>query len=629
LGAEIVKILLVEDDEAVIALLTKSLTAHRYIVDAVRDGEMGWTYGSTFEYDLIVMDVMLPKLDGIALCQRFREQDYTIPILMLTVKDSSTAKVQGLNAGADDYVIKPFDVEELIARIRALLRRCSTTPSLLMSWGDLLLDPVTCEVSYNGQPLVLTTKEYELTELLLQDSGHTLSNDEILDRLWSSDEFPAEATVRSHIRRLRSKLQEAGAPSDFISTLYGRGYYLKLPEQVANQPSQHSLNVASQEEPSRSSPSPNRDPQQNLQYLEFLSETWIAAQPQCLAQVEGLAQAVQALQTDLFTSQQRSEAHHIAHKLVGTLGLFGLTDGESIARRLDALLNVEQPLFLESASILENLVTTLRQTIQSAAATLDQNASKAGASKTMLIVDADVDFAASCIQMAAQLRIECAIAPTLEAAYQSLAQKSPELILLRLSNPVERLEFLQTLCHHLPKIPVLVVGAQDNLQHRREVSRWGGTFVEERSLSIAQMLNYAIELVAVPTVDAKVMFVDDDDLWLRTLPALLEPWRFKVTTLCDPQQFWSVLQSLKPDALVLDIKMPEIDGLELCQILRSDPHWQRLPVIFLSVLEDLKTQNKAFQVGADDYLCKPVMGDDLANRIVNRLQRIRSWTRVG
>jgi DNA-binding response OmpR family regulator len=87
------------------------------------------------------------------------------------------------------------------------------------------------------------------------------------------------------------------------------------------------------------------------------------------------------------------------------------------------------------------------------------------------------------------------------------------------------------------------------------------------------------------------------------------------------------LQSVRPDALVLDIKMPEIDGLELCQILRSDPHWQRLPVLFVSALEDTKTQNKAFTVGADDYLCKPVMGDDLANRILNRLQRVRSWTR--
>jgi DNA-binding response OmpR family regulator/HPt (histidine-containing phosphotransfer) domain-containing protein len=617
------KILLVEDDESVIALLTKSLRDHRYVVDAVRDGEMGWTYGSTFDYDLIVMDVMLPKLDGIALCHRFREQEYTIPILMLTVQDSSTVRIQGLNAGADDYVIKPFDVEELIARIRALLRRCNATPSLLMSWGDLLLDPVTCEVTYDGQSLILTTKEYELIELLLQDSRHILSNDEILDRLWSSDEFPAEATVRSHIRRLRSKLQDAGAPSDFISTMYGRGYYLKSLE-----PTVQSLQFSSEIDPSPVVLSPARDPQKNAQYFEFLSETWITAQPQCLAQVEALSQSMQALQADGFTPQRHAEAQHIAHKLVGTLGLFGLTQGEAIARCLEDILSAAEPLPSSSLDSLDDLVTKLRQEIQSAI-TLTKNASGVEQARSILVIDTDVGFTQSFAKIAAQLGIWSAIVPTLELAYQSLTQNSPDVILLRLSNPNQRLEFLKTLCHHLPKIPILIVGTQDDLKHRLDVSRLGGTFLLEQSLTIAQMISCAIELVHAPTVDAKVMFVDDDDLWLRSLPALLEPWRFKVTTLSDPQQFWAVLQSVRPDALVLDIKMPEIDGLELCQILRSDPHWQRLPVLFVSALEDTKTQNRAFRMGADDYLCKPVMGDDLANRIVNRLQRIRSWSKGG
>jgi DNA-binding response OmpR family regulator/HPt (histidine-containing phosphotransfer) domain-containing protein len=617
-----VKILLVEDDEAVIALLTKSLTKHRFIVDAVRDGEMGWTYGSTFEYDLIVMDVMLPKLDGISLCQRFREQEYTLPILMLTVHDSSTAKIQGLNAGADDYVIKPFDVEELIARIRALLRRCNATPSLLMTWGDLLLDPATCEVTYNGQPLILTTKEYELIELLLQDSRHILSNDEILDRLWSSDEFPAEATVRSHIRRLRSKLQEVGAPADFISTMYGRGYYLKALEPTNAQ----SLPCSSGIELDPVELRTVRNPQQNAQYFEFLSETWIATQPQCLAQVEILSQAVQALQADKFTTQRQSESHHIAHKLVGTLGLFGLTESESIARRLEAELSAAQPVSPESAIGLNILIAKLQQEIQ-AAVTLSKSTCDLEQVRSILLINSDEAFTESFTKIAAHLGIQCVIASTLDTAYDSLVQTSPDAIVLRSPHPQQRLEFLKTFSHHLPKLPMLIVGAHDDLQHRLDISRLGGTFLLEQSLTIAQIISCAMELIQSPILDAKIMFVDDDDLWLRSLPALLEPWRFKVTTLSDPQQFWAVLQSVRPDALVLDIKMPNIDGLELCQILRSDPLWKRLPVLFVSAIEDTKTQAKAFRMGADDYLCKPIMGDDLANRIVNRLQRIRSWSR--
>lgn len=206
------KILLIEDDNALIALLTRSLNSQHHIVDAVTDGEVGWVYASTFDYHLIILDIMLPKMDGISLCQKLRAAGHTTPILLLTAQDQITAKVQGLDAGADDYVVKPFDIAELIARVRALLRRSSLNASPLLSWGDLVLNPSSCEVTYNAQPLMLTTKEYDLLELFLRDSSHVFSSTEIMDRLWSSDDFPAEATVRSHLRRLRHKLQAVGAP---------------------------------------------------------------------------------------------------------------------------------------------------------------------------------------------------------------------------------------------------------------------------------------------------------------------------------------------------------------------------------------------------------------------------------
>jgi DNA-binding response OmpR family regulator len=614
------KILLVEDDESVIALLTKSLTAHRYVVDAVRDGETGWTYGSTFEYDLIVMDVMLPQLDGIALCQRFRTEEFTLPILLLTSLDSSAAKIQGLNAGADDYVIKPFNVEELIARIRALLRRSSANPSVLMSWADLLLDPTTCEVTYNGQPLILTTKEYELLELLLQDSRQVLGTDEILDRLWSSDDFPAEATVRSHVRRLRSKLQAAGAPHDFISTMYGRGYYLKSPEQSVTQPFQSSSEV----EPSPSTSSASQPLNQNAQYLEFLRETWATTQPHCLSQLEGLSQTVQTLHADGFAETLQAQAHRIVHTLVGTLGMFGFDQAVSIARRLEVFFSsTAQP---EELSELERLVLLLRQEIQGNPI-LPTSSLRVEPLASMLFVDAEGSFTSAFAEIARQNGFRCAISPTLELVNQSLAESTPEVIVLRVPLLAPCLEFLQTRFNHLPRIPVLIVGNQDDLDARLAVSKWGGKFLSAESATLEQMMTCAMALVQTPAVDAKVMFVDDDDIWLRTLPALLESWRFKVTTLSNPQQFWNVLQSVRPDALVLDIKMPEIDGLELCRVLRSDPLWQQLPVLFVSALEDAKTQDEAFLAGADDYLCKPVTPDRLANRILTRLQRIRAGSK--
>jgi DNA-binding response OmpR family regulator len=162
------------------------------------------------------------------------------------------------------------------------------------------------------------------------------------------------------------------------------------------------------------------------------------------------------------------------------------------------------------------------------------------------------------------------------------------------------------------------------LDNRLAVLRQGGKFLLEQSVTPAQMVAHMVESLHQPSIDAKILIVDDDQTWLNTLPKLLEPWKFKVTTLADPQQFWTVLKSVCPDVLVLDIKMPQIDGFELCQVLRNDPHWQQLPVLFVSALDASKTQNQAFTVGADDYLCKPVLAAQLANRILNRLQRMRA-----
>jgi DNA-binding response OmpR family regulator len=130
------RVLLIDDDDALAALLTQQLVAQNYVVDRVADGETGWAYGSTFEYDLIILDWMLPQLNGIHLCQRLRNQGYGVPILLLTAKDEHTDKVRGLEAGADDYVVKPFHPEELLARIRVLLRRALTEAAPVLTWGS-------------------------------------------------------------------------------------------------------------------------------------------------------------------------------------------------------------------------------------------------------------------------------------------------------------------------------------------------------------------------------------------------------------------------------------------------------------------------------------------------------------
>lgn len=221
------RVLLVEDDERIGHVLAASLKDQRYTVDLAEDGEKGWEFLEAFAYDLILLDVMLPKLSGIGLCQRLRQSGYTTPVLMLTARDTSEDKVKGLDVGADDYVVKPFDLPELLARIRALLRRGNVTAQPILEWEALRLDPSSYEVTYAEQPLHLTPKEYGVLELFLRSGNLVLSRSAILDNLWSFDDPPSEEAVKVHIKDLRKKLRKVGAPPDFIETVYGLGYRLK------------------------------------------------------------------------------------------------------------------------------------------------------------------------------------------------------------------------------------------------------------------------------------------------------------------------------------------------------------------------------------------------------------------
>ena len=221
------RILLVEDDQRIASALMETLRDRQYQVDLGVDGEAAWEFLQAFSYELILLDITLPKLNGIQLCQRLRKAGIQTPVLMLTARDSSSDKVLGLDAGADDYVVKPFDLAELTARIRALLRRGTAVLPTVLEWGDLRLNPSNYEVSYGENLLNLTPKEYQLLELFIRKHKMVLSRSLILDHLWSFEDPPGEETVKVHIKDLRKKLRIAGAPPDFIETVYGVGYRLK------------------------------------------------------------------------------------------------------------------------------------------------------------------------------------------------------------------------------------------------------------------------------------------------------------------------------------------------------------------------------------------------------------------
>jgi DNA-binding response OmpR family regulator len=221
------KVLVIEDDPVVFQTLDLLLSRHNYAVDLAASSEAGLQMIEAFDYDLLMLDIPLPCLDGMHLCQTVRAKGIRTPILLLTGQGETQQKAMALNAGADDYVVKPFDTEELIARIQALLRRAGDMSLPILAWGDLAIDPSKSRVTYRSHTLTLTPKRYAILEMLLRNPHQVLSAKVIVDRVWPSAEYPGEESVRWHIKELRQQLVAAGAPKDFIETVHRVGYRLK------------------------------------------------------------------------------------------------------------------------------------------------------------------------------------------------------------------------------------------------------------------------------------------------------------------------------------------------------------------------------------------------------------------
>lgn len=220
------RILLVEDDDEQREPLTAALAHGGHLVDGVRDGETAqWLMGEK-DYDLLVLDWMLPKMSGVEICRLHRQQGKGAPVLMLTARDSTLDKVEGLDAGADDYVVKPVDVIELLARVRALGRRSPLWVGDELTFADLTLDLAMMTARRQDAEVVLSAREFQLLEYFLRHPQQVLTRDQLEANLWEWNNQPASNAVSAQIRRLRQRLAPL-AVDDWIETVYGLGYRLR------------------------------------------------------------------------------------------------------------------------------------------------------------------------------------------------------------------------------------------------------------------------------------------------------------------------------------------------------------------------------------------------------------------
>lgn len=223
------RILIIEDDEEILRVLTRVLTYEGYLVDTALTGKAGLTLASEQRPDLVVLDWMLPNMDGLEVSRRLQKLGNQ-PILMLTAKDTTQDRVEGLDAGADDYVVKPFEIDELLARIRALLRRTAAERIKILEFGDLTLDSSTHRATRGDREIDLTAKEYDLLELFMRHPRQVMTREVIFERVWDYN-FGGESNVLDvYIRYLRQKLEADGQPR-LIYTIRGVGYVLREPEE--------------------------------------------------------------------------------------------------------------------------------------------------------------------------------------------------------------------------------------------------------------------------------------------------------------------------------------------------------------------------------------------------------------
>ncbi|MEZ2318494.1 MAG: response regulator [Microcoleus sp.] len=624
------KFLLVEDDRLLSATLAKVLEANHYAIDRANDGQAALDLATIVEYDLILLDLHIPKLDGISLCRKLRSQGYRKPILLLTGNDSDADVVAGFDAGADDYISKPYVTDVLLARIRTLLRRSKALfpegsmknlSANTLTWGNLCLDLDSGRVTFGEQVISLTAKEYNLLELFLRNPDRIFSRSAILARLWGFDDAPTDRAINTHIKDIRKKLKAGGLTAEIFDTVYGMGYRLKPRPQSAPSDSNNS---------DTDSTAKHQSPVADQSALDKLLKRFRGTFNQ---QVAVLEQAKTALLAGNLETELQQAAKNEAHKLAGSLASFGYPEGSKLGRSAEHLLMKDRPFTPQEIARFSEVVTALQQELVKPPVTSTAASLPTMLSHLVLVVDDDPALTEHLKIESEAWGLRIKIAPNLATARSRMALSMPDVILLDLSFPEteeDGLTLLRELTERSPNLPIIVFTGRDSLGDRLAVSRLGAKQFLQKPATTEQIFRAISRVLPkTKTLQAKVLIVDDDEAVLFQLSALLIPWGLEVITLTEPERFWEVLLTTSPNLILLDLSMPQVSGLELCQVVRQDVQWGDLPILVVTAHTDAESLQQAFTAGADDFITKPVLGPELVTRVLSRIDRAHPFHKPG
>lgn len=360
-----------------------------------------------------------------------------------------------------------------------------------------------------------------------------------------------------------------------------------------------------------------------------LAELWDRYRGENLRRVAAIEQAVVHLRQEQLDEATRREAEREAHKLVGALGTFGFHHASEVAREIEVILRGPFPAgqVLSRSRVLEIVekVALLRRELEGSRGAAGSTEPETRA--LLLIVDSDLEAANRVATEAWRrgVRPEVVTSPVAAAAF--LAREQPDVALIGFAGPADiedGFALLSSLAARNPPVPVLVTTSRDGLIDRVTAAQLGARGFLPRPLGPVQTLDAINQLlVRLRTTQSTVLAVDDDPSIHGVLHALLNPRGLRLTSLADPLRFWESLEMTSPDLLILDVDMPHLSGIELCRVVRNDPRWSSLPILFLSASDDSETLHRLFSAGADDYVRKPIVGPELVTRLLNRLERTR------
>lgn len=630
------KIILVEDDPKFGKLIKDYLITESQTFNLVNTGINLHQKLEEESYDILILDVMLPEKNGIDICRELRRKNIEIPILFITALNNQMDKIKAFESGADDYLIKPFDFQELLARIKALVRReKKIKPNTNLTWGNLVMMLEEKKVTYEDKYLHLTPTEYKILEIFLTTPQKVFNIDDIIDKLWDIDTLPTYNTLRTHIKSLRKKLTNIGLTKDFIDTVYGMGYRLKpLDNKTSKENNNKNLSLSIND----LSPNSQDNNQNQLQLNKdeklqlLIKEMWLENKESISEDCDKLLNYIQG-KNDL----SMDKAISIAHNFVGFLGSIGYAESSDISRKIETILKENYHNIKEEKNILKitNLIHQLEKSLFPEGKPKYQKQKQKLFSKEkieILVIDENQKLANNLIMFIENPQVSLNFSHTITSAINYLKEKTFDVVILETQweNLCDRENtILNLLTTEKKDTKIIIYTKDDTLENRLYCSKYPISAFLSKNNSL-EILWENIESAlnqnnsnAIVNPLYNILIIDDDVRFTKLLKQklIISELPLNVNTICDSETFLDEIKKIKPQLIILDLQMPKINGLDICRIIKKDPLLQSIPVIFLTSNLDSEIIEQFLEAGADDFISKSKIDLELYPRILTHLQR--------